>query len=285
MSRIYDPQPSPSPERQPFGARNKERTFVTPETYLDYHATTPVDSRVLAAMWPYFAEQFGPGVSTRGAVARPRRARRAGRARTCVHPIRPGPMDDGGDDRSCNRAHRDDRRRATEWGGRVPSVTSRGDGDMPIASDPDWRSYDAIADRYDDVWAGRFEPVGRALWDLTQPAADAFVLDIGTGTGALPLTLRENARHHGAAVGCDRSMRMLHQARSRVPQLVAVAADALTLPFAADNLRHRDSELRALACPRLSPRAGRGASRTEAGRHTRSVELGAPVRSVQRGLD
>ena len=104
---------------------------------------------------------------------------------------------------------------------------------MTIASDHDWRSYDAIADRYDHVWAGRFEPVGRALWDLLQPAADTFALDIGTGTGALPLTLRENGRHHGAAVGCDRSMRMLHQARSRVPQLVAVAADALTLPFAA----------------------------------------------------
>jgi ubiquinone/menaquinone biosynthesis C-methylase UbiE len=105
---------------------------------------------------------------------------------------------------------------------------------VTIASDPDWRSYDAIADRYDDVWAGRFEPVGRALWDLTQPAADAFVLDIGTGTGALPLTLRETACHHGAAIGCDRSRRMLHQARARVPDLVAVAADALTLPFAAD---------------------------------------------------
>jgi ubiquinone/menaquinone biosynthesis C-methylase UbiE len=104
---------------------------------------------------------------------------------------------------------------------------------MAITSDPDWRGYDAIADRYDDVWAGRFEPVGRALWDVIQPSDDAFVLDIGTGTGALPLTLRETARHHGAAVGCDRSMRMLHQARSRVPQLVAVAADALTLPFAA----------------------------------------------------
>jgi cysteine desulfurase len=70
MSRIYDPQPSPSPERQPFGARNKERTFMTPETYLDYHATTPVDSRVLAAMWPYFAEQFGNPSSRTHAVGR-----------------------------------------------------------------------------------------------------------------------------------------------------------------------------------------------------------------------
>ena len=27
--------------------------------YLDYHATTPVDPRVLAEMLPYFTEQFG----------------------------------------------------------------------------------------------------------------------------------------------------------------------------------------------------------------------------------
>jgi cysteine desulfurase len=43
---------------------------MTPETYLDYHATTPVDSRVLAAMWPYFAEQFGNPSSRTHAVGR-----------------------------------------------------------------------------------------------------------------------------------------------------------------------------------------------------------------------
>jgi cysteine desulfurase len=38
--------------------------------YLDYHATTPVDARVLAAMWPYFAEQFGNPSSRTHTVGR-----------------------------------------------------------------------------------------------------------------------------------------------------------------------------------------------------------------------
>ena len=34
-----------------------------PPIYMDHHATTPVDERVLTAMLPYFVDRFGNAVA------------------------------------------------------------------------------------------------------------------------------------------------------------------------------------------------------------------------------
>jgi demethylmenaquinone methyltransferase / 2-methoxy-6-polyprenyl-1,4-benzoquinol methylase len=96
----------------------------------------------------------------------------------------------------------------------------------------DWRSYDNLADCYDEIWGPRFEEVSRRIWALVSPPDHVCSLDVGTGTGAVPITLREFVRHQGLTVGCDCSVGMLRRAARRVPGLHAVAADATALPFA-----------------------------------------------------
>jgi ubiquinone/menaquinone biosynthesis C-methylase UbiE len=96
----------------------------------------------------------------------------------------------------------------------------------------DWQSYDNLADCYDEIWGSRFEQIARRIWALVSPPEQLCSLDIGTGTGAVPLTLREFVRQPGLTIGCDRSVGMLRRATLRVPGLYAVAADATALPFA-----------------------------------------------------
>jgi ubiquinone/menaquinone biosynthesis C-methylase UbiE len=96
----------------------------------------------------------------------------------------------------------------------------------------DWRSYDGIADRYDEVASPRFRAVARRMWALL-PLPHGRVLDIGTGTGVVPAA---GAQTHGPpslAVGCDRAPGMLARARAEAPWLRVLVADALALPFPA----------------------------------------------------
>lgn len=95
----------------------------------------------------------------------------------------------------------------------------------------DWRSYDDIAERYDQVWSARFEAVARRIWALIPPNAGDKVLDIGSGTGIVPRTLSELTQGAGLIVGCDRSAGMLQRARARLATLRVLVADATALPF------------------------------------------------------
>lgn len=95
----------------------------------------------------------------------------------------------------------------------------------------DWRSYDHIARRYDDVWGSRFEAVARHIWALIPPPAGAIVLDIGTGTGIVPRSLGARVGQLAGVIGCDRSAGMLSLARAMMPELRVLAAEATALPF------------------------------------------------------
>lgn len=98
----------------------------------------------------------------------------------------------------------------------------------------DWRSYDEIADRYDQVWSMRFEAVARHMWALMPPRTGDNLLDIGTGTGIVARTLHDIGQEPGVIVGSDRSVRMLARARGRLPELAPVVTDACALPFASE---------------------------------------------------
>jgi ubiquinone/menaquinone biosynthesis C-methylase UbiE len=95
----------------------------------------------------------------------------------------------------------------------------------------DWRSYDQIAGRYDQVAGPRFRTVALKMWALLPTPADARVLDIGTGTGVVPLAAAESGRTPNLAMGGDRSHGMLVQARHRAPWLRVLVCDAVALPF------------------------------------------------------
>lgn len=95
----------------------------------------------------------------------------------------------------------------------------------------DWRSYDEIAERYDRVWSARFEAVARRIWALMPPRATDRVLDIGTGTGVVPMASFALAQAPRLTVGCDRSAGMLRRARARVETLRVLIAEATALPF------------------------------------------------------
>jgi ubiquinone/menaquinone biosynthesis C-methylase UbiE len=95
----------------------------------------------------------------------------------------------------------------------------------------DWRSYDTVAGAYERVAAPRFQIVARHLLSLVAPKPGARLLDLGTGTGAVPAAAAAMGLTLRTVVGCDLSSAMLARACLRVPGRHAVRADVVRLPF------------------------------------------------------
>jgi SAM-dependent methyltransferase len=96
--------------------------------------------------------------------------------------------------------------------------------------------YDRRADEYDEWYLGQgqYAERDRPGWSaevqrlvrLVSQLPLARTLDVACGSGFLTRHLR------GVVVGVDRSAKMVALAQSRLPQGVALVADALELPFA-----------------------------------------------------
>jgi len=100
--------------------------------------------------------------------------------------------------------------------------------------------YDLTAHRYDAI--KQYDPIFEALF-LGQPLAEylaplprPLVLDIGTGTGRLPLALFAQEDFRGCIVGIDHSRQMLRIAARKTQdyadRLLLIWRDAAHLPFA-----------------------------------------------------
>lgn len=98
--------------------------------------------------------------------------------------------------------------------------------------------YDVYATRYDRIKGYREDYehwfLAIPIIDRIQPKRNITVLDIGTGTGRLPLALLQHRDFEGQIIGLDLSKDMLKQAQSKlagVPNVTFIHHRAEQLPF------------------------------------------------------
>ncbi|MFZ4826543.1 MAG: class I SAM-dependent methyltransferase [Phototrophicaceae bacterium] len=98
--------------------------------------------------------------------------------------------------------------------------------------------YDVYATRYDSIKEYREDYehwfLSIPIMDRIQPKRRIMVLDIGTGTGRLPLALLQHRDFEGQIIGLDLSKDMLKQAQAKlagVPNVTFIHHRAEQLPF------------------------------------------------------
>jgi ubiquinone/menaquinone biosynthesis C-methylase UbiE len=115
--------------------------------------------------------------------------------------------------------------------GEDPSSPGGGRGSRTAAPEPDWRTYDGIADIYARVHAPRMALPARDLVEFVRVTPGARVLDVGTGTGVVARAAAEAAGPTGTVAGIDQSMAMLRHARMDGGGAGFAAGTAIDLPF------------------------------------------------------
>jgi ubiquinone/menaquinone biosynthesis C-methylase UbiE len=104
--------------------------------------------------------------------------------------------------------------------------------------------YDWTAERYNRIKqfdeASEDLTLGRPLANRLTGQAGAFVLDVATGTGRIPLNLFRQSSYQGRVVGLDRASKMLNVARrdtaAAQDRVTFIQADAMALPFASNSV-------------------------------------------------
>lgn len=99
--------------------------------------------------------------------------------------------------------------------------------------------YDIYAKRYDRIKgfdaATESSYLGRPITHQLRSLPGAVILDIGTGTGRLPLALCEEPVFQGRIIGIDDSLEMLRQARFKTAlhgdRIRLLWGDSMALPF------------------------------------------------------
>jgi ubiquinone/menaquinone biosynthesis C-methylase UbiE len=129
------------------------------------------------------------------------------------------------------------RRAESEPQGEVEKTVRRPNARRPVTvatgeDEPDWRSYDRIAERYAEVQAPRTTLVAADLVVMTGVREGQRVLDVGTGTGVTAQAAAAAVGPGGVAVGIDPSVHMLRLAHREGGGTHYAAAEAIDLPFA-----------------------------------------------------